>query len=518
MITRLIHKKNLYLYILLSISFGTISSYSLPPHNYVIFNFITFPLFFLILEKFINEKFKSFIIGWSFGFGYFISNLSWITNSLKFIDELKIFIPFAIILTPALLGIFYGFIGLILSLLKIKKNFSSILSFALIFSLVEYCRGLFFTGFPWNLIVYSLTDYIYHIQILSLIGTYTLNLISITFFLLPLALITKYKTKTKFLVIFIFIIIFCTNFLYGKIRLNNFERITAIKLDKKIKIISPNIDLERFLENEDPILRIKEIIILSDPDYNKDGLFIFPEGILSGFSLQDLSYINFVFKENFSKNHNLIIGTNLIDNEKLYNTLTVFNNNLDPIQIYKKNKLVPFGEYLPFENILSKIGLKKITQGYQPFTNSKEREIIKLKGLSILPLICYEIIYSGQIYDSNQFDLIINISEDGWFGDSIGPIQHFGHSIFRSIEEGKNLLRSSNNGISAHINPLGQVLKKIKSTEGGVIKITEIKFIKNTLFSKYGNKIFFYFILIYITLIFFLKKKGQHNEKKFPIY
>ena len=518
MITKLNYKKNLYLYILLSILIGVISSYSLPPFNYLILNFFTFPLFFLILEKFINEKFKSFIIGWSFGFGYFVANLSWITNSLKFIDELKIFIPFAMFLIPALLAIFYGLTGLILSFLKIQKKFSSILIFALIFSLVEYCRGLFFTGFPWNLIVYSLTDYIYHIQILSLIGTYSLNLITITFFLAPLVLISKYKTKTKFLIIFVFVIIFCANFFYGKIRLNNFEHTTELKLDKSLKIISPDINLERFLENEDPILKIKEMTILSDPDKNKDSLFIFPEGILSGFSLQELNYINFVFKENFSKKHNLIIGTNLIDDKKIFNTLIVFNNNLDPIQVYKKNKLVPFGEYLPFKSILSKIGLKKITQGYQPFTNSKERKIIKLNGLSILPLICYEIIYTGQIHGNKEFDLIINISEDGWFGDSIGPIQHFGHSIFRSIEEGKNLLRSSNNGISAHINPLGQVLKKIESTESGVIKITKFKFIKNTLFSKYGNKIFFYFILIYITLIFFLKKKGQQNEKKFLIY
>ena len=101
----------------------------------------------------------------------------------------------------------------------------------------------------------------------------------------------------------------------------------------------------------------------------------------------------------------------------------------------------------------------------------------------------------------------MNVSEDGWFGNSIGPYQHFSHSIFRSVEEGKNLIRSANNGISAHINPLGQIVKKVESTEKGTIEIKNFKKLSKTIFSQYGNKIFFYFLLFYISLIFFLKKK-----------
>ena len=125
-------------------------------------------------------------------------------------------------------------------------------------------------------------------------------------------------------------------------------------------------------------------------------------------------------------------------------------------------------------------------------------------------MICYEIIYSGEINRSkNDFDLILNISEDGWFGNSVGPFQHFSHSIFRSIEEGKNLVRSANNGISAFINPKGQIINQIKSTERGVIEVKSFIETKKTIFSSFGNKIFFYFLLFYISLIFFLKKKGS---------
>ena len=174
---------------------------------------------------------------------------------------------------------------------------------------------------------------------------------------------------------------------------------------------------------------------------------------------------------------------------------------------------------MPLENFLSKFGLKKITQGYQSFSSAKKRNLITLNNINFRPLICYEIIYSGNLkkkfifkppstIDEN-FDLIVNISEDGWFGDSIGPYQHFSHSIFRSIEEGKNLIRSANNGISAFINPKGQIIDQIESTKKGVIEIKSLQKTKNTFFGSYGNKIFFYFLLFYITLIFFLKKKGD---------
>ena len=118
----------------------------------------------------------------------------------------------------------------------------------------------------------------------------------------------------------------------------------------------------------------------------------------------------------------------------------------------------------------------------------------------------YEIIYSGKLYDNNNFDLIINISEDGWFGQSIGPRQHFVHSVLRAIESGKYVVRSSNNGIAAIINPLGIIEQRVKFGESGYVDLKEKKNIQPTIFSKYGNKIFGLLILFYIFLIFSFNK------------
>ena len=150
--------------------------------------------------------------------------------------------------------------------------------------------------------------------------------------------------------------------------------------------------------------------------------------------------------------------------------------------------------------------MKSLTNNYQSFSTGESREILSINengfDIKILPLICYEIIYSGNIFNDSNFDFIINISEDGWFGDSIGPHQHFAHSVFRAIESGKYLIRSANNGISAIINPTGFIEKKIEFGQSGYIDFYETRDFKETVFSKYGNKMFLIIILLYIFLIF----------------
>ena len=275
-----------------------------------------------------------------------------------------------------------------------------------------------------------------------------------------------------------------------------------------IKIVSPKIAINRYFEDESPEKIILELVKLSEPNNLEKAIYIFPEGVLSNIYLEDLKNYSYIFSENYSDQHKIIIGINSSEDTKVFNSMVVLDKDANILTKYNKNKLVPFGEFLPFENFFSKLGLKKITRGYKSFSSDNERNIININALNFLPLICYEIIYSGKINKTNNdFDLILNISEDGWFGNSVGPYQHFSHSIFRSIEEGKNLIRSANNGISAFINSKGKIINEIKSTESGVIEVKSFNQTKKTLFSSFGNKIFFYFLLFYIILFFFLKKK-----------
>ncbi len=487
---------------------GIISSFSLPPYNLFFLNFIVFPLLFSLTILLKNHKKYLFFHGLFFGFGYFCSSLYWISNSLKYEDTLRFLIPITIILIPLVISFFYALAFILLSFFKLKYNYSSILIFALFLSLFEYLRGSVFTGFPWNLVVFSIAEFTYSLQLLSIVGTYSLNLLVVSLFLSPTILFFDVNLKLKFIIIFYILLLVIINNIYGIKKVENFKKLKNEDLKFKISIVSPKIELERYFSNEKTSRILDDLIKISNPNKNVETLFIFPEGILSGITFNDLQNYKNLFYESFSKKHKIILGINSEDKFKIFNSLILADNRLRIISQYDKNKLVPFGEYLPFEDKLSKIGLKKVTQGYNSFSPSNERNLIKIGNYNFLPLICYEIIYSGKLNNNKKkIDYIINISEDGWFGNSIGPSQHFVHSIFRSIEEGKNIFRSSNNGISAHINPLGFIEKSIESTQSGVIEVKNIKLISTTLFAREGNKIFFYFIVIYITFIFFLKRK-----------
>ncbi len=491
-------------------SLGIISSFSLPPYNLFYINFFAYPALLWILLFYSKDKIVSFNIGWIFGFGYFISNLYWITNSLTFEDIFKPLIPFALVLIPLFLGLFYGFSTLVFSFLNPQKNLLSILILATTMSIFEYIRSFLFGGFPWNLIAFSFVNYLEFIQILSITGTYAFNSLVILLFLFPTVLFFNYKRKIKISIFIFSLSALFTNYFWGNSNLGQFELTEKKDLGFNIKIISPTININRYFQNENPSELILELINISQPNPSIETLFILPEGILSSIYFEDLKKFKTLFSNNFSKKHKIILGININEKQKIYNSLLVVNNDLNVVQKYYKNKLVPFGEFLPFENILRNFGFKKITQGYQSFSADNRRNLIRINNYSFIPLICYEIIYSGQINNSKKnYDFILNISEDGWFGNSIGPYQHFSHSIFRSIEEGKPVIRSSNNGISAFINSRGQVIDKILTTNEGFIEINSFKKSNKTIFSSHGNKIFFYFLSIYISLIFFFKTRGN---------
>ena len=218
-----------------------------------------------------------------------------------------------------------------------------------------------------------------------------------------------------------------------------------------------------------------------------------------------------LFEKAFSENHLILFGSNTFqessEGSDTFNSLVITNNKLDIVFQYNKIKLVPFGEFLPYKNILSKLGLKKITEGHESFSKGSSNDNFVLDNINILPLICYEIIFPE--LSQNKKNVIINISEDAWFGNTIGPNQHFAKAIFRAIESNVYLVRSANKGFSAFIDNKGIIKKLLKPNEKGAIELNVP--IINNVQKKYKFDLIFFVLLFTAVLSFIILKK---NEQK----
>ena len=488
---------------------GSLSVLSFQPFNFTAINFLILPIF-LYLIIFINKKSKStfrkkphkknlFIFGCFFGFGFYLSGISWIVYSLTFDKNFEILIPIALILIPLFLSLFSGFTTLIVGP-YLNYNFSSIFIFSGAIGFSDFLRSKILTGFPWNLWAYSLSPFTEIIQILNLIGLFAFNLITITIFTLPIFLLYKIGTIKKIFILIISSILVLSFYIYGSYELNkNKNFLKTIENKINIKIISPNFNLEYGLNINQIENKLKKLIRYSEPNINKKTIFIWPEGVFSGYSFDEIVIFKKLIKKNFRKNHYIIFGINNLDKDTglFHNSLLLVNNEFEILEKYNKQKLVPFGEFLPFEKLLSKLGLKKITEGHGSFQKGKKQTNIRLDQMSILPLICYEVIFTSLIQKSSMdTNLIVNISEDAWFGNTIGPDQHFVKAIFRSVESGTFLLRSANKGISAIIDNKGVILKQLNRNEAGNIELA-VPLIKSK-----NNKNDLIFIILLITYLF----------------
>ena len=495
---------------------GALTTLSFEPFNLTIINLVIFPIFFYLVI-YINKKSRSvyrkkpykknlFIYGLLFGFGFYICGISWITNSLTFDENFKVLIPFALILIPLFLSLFLAltilFVGPYL-----KFNFPSLFLFSASIAICDYLRAKVLTGFPWNLWAYSTTWISELLQVTNLIGLFSFNLLTVFVFTVPAIFFFKISIIKKVTISFLLVFFVFSLYVFGNYEINKNKKVLDTTTEKIfVKIVSPSFDLEYGLDAKDIEKRFKKIIRYSDPDQNRKTLFVWPEGVFSGYSYNEILNFKELISNNFSKNHLIILGTNTIEpsSGNLYNSMLIVDNDFKIIQSYNKRKLVPFGEFLPFENFLNNFGLKKITEGHGSFLQGRKNDNLIVDNLNILPLICYEVIFTKLVQNSNiNTNLIVNISEDGWFGDTIGPEQHFAKSIFRAIENNTFLLRSANRGVSAIIDNKGNIIKRINRNEAGNIEF-EVPLVKS---NKIKNDLIFFILLITYLLIFFIYKK-----------
>jgi apolipoprotein N-acyltransferase len=156
---------------------------------------------------------------------------------------------------------------------------------------------------------------------------------------------------------------------------------------------------------------------------------------------------------------------------RAYNSVYVIDHDGSILSVYDKVHLVPFGEYLPFQDLLERLGLMALTKVRGGFIAGDRRRTLNAPRVpSFLPLICYEVIFPGEAAPAGErAGWMLNLTNDGWFGGSAGPYQHFHQARVRSIEEGLPLVRAANTGISAVVDPLGRVVASLPLGSEGVL-------------------------------------------------
>lgn len=458
------HKKKL------ALLFGSISVLALPDFYFFPILFLTFPLALYLQDR--SENFKqSFNIGYWFGFGYFAFGLSWIGNALL-VDIVNFgwLYPICLIATGGFLGIFIAIPFMVLQ--KIKSPIYKIIALAFLWTLSEWVRSWFLTGFPWNMLGSIWTGNAYAPQVAAIIGTYGLTFISVIIFSSPFIFLKEQNKKSLIISISISIGLLLILFGYGYYRIKN----NPIEYTQyKIRIVQPSIPQTFKWQKNQLTDNFNQYIKLSQKASLKDVDIVIWGETASPFPLDlDLKKRMEATKA-IPKNGLLITGAVRyeVNNNKGYtpfNSLFAINKKGEIKATYDKSHLVPFGEYIPFRNKLP-IEINKITNGLVDFKAGSGKKTIKINSLPEFgALICYEIIFPSEVTNKeNHPKWLINLTNDGWYGDTIGPRQHLASAKLRAIEEGIPVVRVANTGISAIISATGIITKSLNLNEIGYV-------------------------------------------------
>ena len=479
---------------------GALLTSTMPPIGFIPMLFVSIPgLAFLSINA--PTPGKSFLTGWAFGAGYFIFGLYWISAAL-FVDiaQWGWVLPLSAIVGPAALALIYGFIPL---LARRWRHNEAAYAFALAatWSGIEWLRGHLFTGFPWNLPGYGWHWALPVMQASSVVGIYGLTLLTLIWGMLP---VLSSQRRLALGVTASIIVVFA----FGSIRL--LLNPTEQSGHYTVRLVQANIPENVKWNNDEDWRNLEKHINLTDlkktpadPDLPDPPTFtIWPETAVSA-DLTAFPDIAHIIATSLPKDSYGILGALRVDasnqgHPSFYNSVSVLTKSDKIVANYDKHHLVPFGEYIPFRDHIPFTPLALAVSGIGDFTRGPGPTTLHIDKLPpFSPLICYEVIFPGEVVDENDRpEWMVNVTNDGWYGKTAGPHQHLGIARVRAIEEGLPLARAANTGISAMFDPLGRSLGDQALLTAGHVDAILPKFLPPTVYSRFGDSLFFVMLVI----------------------
>lgn len=416
---------------------------------------------------------ETFFIGWLFGFGYFLAGLWWIGEA--FLVESDVFgwlLPVAVAGLPAGLALFTGF-GTVFARLLWTASPARAAALAAGLGLSEYARGNLLTGFPWNAFGYALTATDVQMQAASLIGIDGLTLVALFLGATPAIWLAQDRqgARLRGVVVASAVFLLFAQAAYGELRLIFAENTEEPGI--RLRLVQPNLTQAERLDHSRHGDVLERYLRLSrtPPGSPPPTHVIWPESALPfrlGDGTQTLTRLTGVL----APDSLIILGilrSDDIDPRRVLNSLYVLDDKARILDRYDKVHLVPFGEYLPLSDILSSIGLEPLTRIFAFVAGQPRGPVNAGKGRPFTALICYEAIFGSEVAHQGRAGWIVNISDDSWFGDTLGPRQHFHQARIRAVEQGLALARVTTTGRSALIDPYGRIVKSLDGGREGAI-------------------------------------------------
>jgi apolipoprotein N-acyltransferase len=429
------------------------------------------------------------LIGFWFGFGYFLAGLYWVAEAFL-VEPWRHgwLIPFVMAALPAGMALFFV-AATAFAILLWLPGLGRVFALALGFGLAEYARGHVLTGLPWNLVGYGLLGPLPMMQLASLFGVYALSLLAVLLFASPAAITAPdgsnlQSGKGGVALAAVLLLLLGVGYVWGERRLAHAEQAsTGIRL----RIVQADIDQAAKWRPENSAEIFADYLDLTNSGgtqtpLNGVNIVIWPETAVP-FLLADTPDALEAIGAALPRKTSLVVGSaRLVENRdeqgisgpaRIYNSLLVIDDQGRVVSSYDKMHLVPFGEYLPFQDFMEGLGIMQLTSVRGGFSSGAGPRLLSIPGAPpASPLICYEIIFPDDVTESSaRPGWLLNVTNDAWFGSSAGPYQHFHQARVRAVEQGLPVARAANTGISALIDPYGRILAEINLGEKGVIDV-----------------------------------------------
>ena len=491
---------------------GMFAALSMPPINFWPAFFVAIPVALFLLDGVDQQRrLQSFFLGWCFGFGYFIVAFHWI--GFAFLVDAQDYLwmmPFAVGGLAAAMAIYWGLAFLCVTLSG-RKRLSAVLVFAVALAVFEWLRGIFFTGFPWAAPGLAGDGMGAVIQTASLWGMQGVTLL-IVLWAGTWPHIFDRSARRLVAVVVMATLPLC--WAWGSYRLlqatvANVEGVT-------LRIVQPNISQSDKWRGDNMRAIFDQLLEMSArPTQNGKPVthIIWPESAVP-FLIDESDSARAEVAKLLGGTQTLMTGalrreislTGNSESDKVFNSILTFDGSGNVVAQYDKWRLVPGGEFLPFEWLLGPLGFRKVVIVPGSFAAGTGPVTLAIPGAPRAGFsICYEAIFPDHFIDPQKRPgWLVNVTNDGWFGNSTGPYQHLAQARLRAIEQGLPLVRAANTGISAVIDPYGRTLSSLPLGHDGVMDASLPQSLPPTFFAEHGGLVFFLALVLLCALGFLL--------------